>query len=404
MRILVAYRGLPWPISEGYHLRILHIFRRLAERHEIHLLALNHQDEQRQKFADVEASGIFTSITMRDVPARNLVGRLRTNLGFAPVAAFHAEYPGFRLALQEEVRALKAQLNLDVAYVFDPWADLWFSEAAVEIPTLLDVCDCRTMFYERRLERGNLGLKGRLRTHQLHHRFHAYERFLLERYPLSTVVSPLDWDCLQRIKPGCRVELIANGVDLEMFKPVENQAEVPGNLIIFGNMDFLPNSDAAIHFAKDILPLVRRTHPEVTFTIVGTNPIPEVMALAGLRGVEVTGEVVDLKPWIQRATMLVAPMRFGAGIKNKVLEAMAVEKPVVTNSTGVEAMAPEVRDLLCIADTSAGFAAEICTLLEDPSRRRNLGVRGREVMARLHSWDTAAEAYERLFEELAATV
>ena len=404
MRILVAYRGMPWPISEGYHLRILHIFRRLAERHEIHLLALNHEDEQRQKLESVAAQGIFKTITMRDVPTRNAFGRLRTNAGIAPVGAFHAEYPGFRTALREEVRALKAKLDLDVAYVFDPWADLWFSDAALELPTLLDVCDCRTMFYERRLERGDLGMKERLRTRQLLHRFRAYESFMLERYPMSTVVSPLDRDCLQRLKPGCRVELIPNGVDLDMFQPVPGVEEIAGNLIVFGNMDFLPNYDAAIHFAKDILPLVRRTHPETTFTVVGTNPLPEVLALAEIDGVEVTGRVEDLKPWIQRACMLVAPMRFGAGIKNKVLEAMAVEKPVVTNSTGVEAMQAEVSALLCLADNPTDFAAAVCSLLDDSVRRRELGIKGREVMARLHSWDTATEAYERLFQELVTSV
>ena len=403
MRLLVVYRGMPWPISEGYHLRILHIFRRLAQRHDIHLLALNHEDEQRAKLADVKAQGIFKSITMRDVPARNALGRIRTNLGVAPVSAFHAEYPGFRKALQEEVRSMKASLELDAAYVFDPWADLWFSDAALEIPTLLDVCDCRTMFYERRLERGDLDFKERLRTKQLLHRFNRYETFTLERYPMSTVVSPLDRDCLQRLKPGCRVELIPNGVDLEMFQPVEGVEEVPGNLIVFGNMDFLPNYDAAIHFANDILPIVRQTHPEVTFTVVGTNPLPEVLALAEIPGVEVTGRVEDLKPWIQRAAMLVAPMRFGAGIKNKVLEAMAVEKPVVTNSTGVEAMHPEVSDLLCLADNPKDFAAAVCALLDDEGRRRQLGKDGREVMARLHSWDKAAGAYEKLFVELAAS-
>jgi glycosyltransferase involved in cell wall biosynthesis len=179
--------------------------------------------------------------------------------------------------------------------------------------------------------------------------------------------------------------------------------EIPGNLLLFGNMDFLPNYDAAIHFATDILPLVRRTHPEATFTVVGTDPLPEVLALAEIEGVEVTGRVEDLKPWIQRASMLVAPMRFGAGIKNKVLEAMAVEKPVVTNSTGVEAMYPEVKDLLSLADTPADFAAAVCALLDDSARRHELGRRGREVMAKLHSWESAAEAYERIFEQLAAS-
>ncbi|MDP6963439.1 MAG: glycosyltransferase, partial [Planctomycetota bacterium] len=365
------------------------------------LLALTHTAEQRSHYDDVIQDGIFSSVTMRDVPPRNKLGRICTNIGVAPVAAFHREYPNFSQQLSSEVKQLISANNIDVAYVFDPWADLWFSEASKLVPTLLDVCDCRSLFYERRLERADLSVADRLRTKQLLRRFNHYETAALQTYPLSTVVSPLDKQALEKLHPGCRVEIIPNGVDLEMFQPVPEISEVDANLIIFGNMDFLPNYDAAIHFANDIFPLVKGRHPNATFTIVGTNPLPEVLDLAKIEGVEVTGRVDDLKPYIQRAAMLVAPMRFGAGIKNKVLEAMAVEKPVVTNSMGVEAMHPQVRELLVIADDHVSFADKVCGLLDNEQRRRDLGKRGREVMADIHSWETAASQYESLFEELA---
>jgi len=403
MRLLVVYRGLPWPYSEGYHLRILHLFSRLAKRHDVHLLALIQDAEQRAKLKPLEEQGIFSSITLLDVPERSAIGRLMTNIGLTPVSAFRSEYPGFDKQIAAQTEKLVSQHKIDAAYVFDPWADLWFRSGAQVIPTLLDVCDCRTLFYDRHLDRGGLSLAEGLRTRQLRHRFLAFETFAMKLYPVATAVSPLDQERLQRMHPQGRVELIPNGVDLDMFQPVEGIEEKEGNLILFGNMDFLPNVDAAIHFARDILPLVRARHPKANFTIVGTNPVPEVLTLAGLPGVEVTGRVEDLKPWIQRAAMLVAPMRFGAGIKNKVLESMAVEKPVVTNSTGVEAMHQEVRDLLVIADEDQAFADAVSDLLDDPERRQQLGSHGREVMGRLHSWDAAAKAYERLFEELAAS-
>ncbi|MGB0952853.1 MAG: glycosyltransferase family 4 protein [Planctomycetota bacterium] len=403
MNLLVVYRGLPWPYSEGYHLRILHIFSRLAKRHQVHLLALVQDDEQRAKLEELEAQGIFASITMRDVPSRSAIGRFATNLGLFPVAAFRAEYPGFDKAIARETEAMVKKLEIDAGYVFDPWADLWFRGGAKVLPTLLDVCDCRTLYYDRKLDRAGLGLGGQVRIRQLRSRFLRYETFTMHRYPMATVVSPLDKERLLRMNPKARVELIPNGVDLDMFQPVEGVEEKPGNLIVFGNMDFLPNVDAAIRFARDILPLVHKRHPEATFTVVGTNPIDEVLALAGLPGVEVTGRVDDLKPWIQRATMLVAPMRYGAGIKNKVLEAMAVEKPVVTNTTGVEAMHDRVRELLVLADDDQAFADAVCDLLDDEARRRELGRKGREVMAEVHSWDAVAAEYEALFEELAAS-
>lgn len=403
MRILVVYRGLPWPIWEGYHLRILHLFRRLARRHEVHLLGLVHEAEQAAQLSPLEREGIFASITLQWLPARHWLGRVRTNLGLNPPAALKAEYPGFGRRLHALVEDLLRRHRLQVGYCFDPWADVLFTDALL-LPTLMDVCDSRAFFYRRKLERGRLPLAQRLRTWQLRKRFEALERYCLRRFPIATVVSPADRDGLLELEPSARVEIIPNGVDLEMFAPQPQVAEQPGNLILFGNMDFLPNADAAVRFAREILPQVRRRHPEATFTVVGTNPLPEVRALAAeIPGVEVTGKVDDLKPWIARACMLVAPIRFGAGIKNKVLETMAMEKPVVCSATSVEAMNEEVAALVQLAGSDAEFAAAVSGLLDDPARRRELGRAGRAAMQRHHSWDTAAARYEALLAELAAT-
>lgn len=400
MKLLVIYRGLPWPITEGYHLRILHIFRRLAKRHDIHLLSFIQSAEQEAALEPLKNECLFKSISLIRVPGRKLLGRALTNIGCNPVRSFHAEYPGFSLRVKKKVRELKELLQLDAGYVFDPWADLWTSEAISELPILLDVCDCRSLYYERQLNIGTYTFLQRLRIKQLLRRFRGYEKNLLATYPLSTVVSPLDKQALEQLSPKSHTEVIPNGVDLDMFAPVPNIKEEPKTLILFGNMDFLPNYDAAIHFAKDILPLVQEKHPETKFLIVGTNPLPEVLSLSKLKGVEVTGRVPDLKEYIQRATMLVAPMRYGAGIKNKVLEAMAVEKPVVTNSMGVEAMHPQVRKLLCVADNNISFARHVCNLLDSPEDRKKLGKMGREAMGELHSWDSVANSYEKLFKEL----
>jgi len=402
VRLLVTYRGLPWTYAEGYHLRVLHLFRRLAARgHQVHLLALVHDDEQERRLPETEAHGVFSSIRLLRMPRRNPLGRLRTNLGLAPVASFRSEYPGFPERVAAEVERLRTDLGLDAGYVFDPWADLLYGEVS-GLPTLLDVCDCRSFFYERRLERGDLPLAQRLRTRQLLHRFRAFETWMLRHYPVATVVSEADREALLHLVPEARVEVIQNGVDLEMFRPSPEVTEEPGRLLLFGNMDFLPNVDAAVHFAREILPRVRARVPEARFTVVGTNPLPEVRALADeVEGVEVTGGVPDLVPWIQRSTMLVAPMRFGAGIKNKVLETLAMEKPVVTNATGAEALRPEVRELLRLARDDDEFADHVVALLQDEEERRRLGRLGRERMQRFHSWDAAADRYEELLSELA---
>ncbi len=401
MRILVVYRGLPWPISEGNHLRILHIFRRLATRHEIHLLALVHDEKQALRRPALEKEGIFSSIHLEQLPPRNWKGRLRTNLGLEPAAALRAEYPGFQARLRSLVRELKETRRLDVAYTFDTWVQVLFQQAML-LPALCDFCDSRSLFFARRLERHAMPRMERWRTRQLHRRFLGLERFLLRHYPVSTTVSHADREHLRSLVPEAAVEVIPNGVDLEMFAPRPGVEQKPGNLIFFGNMDYLPNVEAAQRLVRDILPRVQRTHPEASLTLAGTQPLPQIRALESeAAGVEVTGTVPEIQPWIARSAMLVAPMRLGAGIKNKILEALAMERPVITNATGAEALSREVKEVLIFAETEEEFAREAGRLLDDPDRRKALGVRGRAAMARHHSWDVAAEAYERLLEELA---
>lgn len=401
MRLLVVYRGLPWPLAEGYHLRILHLFRRLAERHEIHLLGLTHADEQREKLPALAAAGLFASIRTEDFPRRRWWPRLATNLGAAAAPSLLREFGGFAGRLAATAARLRAELGLQAAYVFDPWADVLWHQGGRELPTLLDVCDCRSLYYERRLEDPRLGRLARLRVVQLLRRFRGFERFALRAYPVATAVSPPDRAALLALEPAARVEVVPNGVDLEMFAPDPSVAEREGELLLFGNMDFLPNADAAVRFARDILPRVQRRFPAARFTVVGTNPAPEVRALAALPGVEVTGAVADLRPYLARASMLVAPLRFGAGIKNKLLEAFAAERPVVTTSRAAEALHPEARALLRIGDDDASFAARVEELLAAPAERRRIGQQAREVMRRRHSWDVAASRYEELLAELA---
>jgi len=383
---------------------VLHLFKRLRARgHQAHLLGLVNEEGQAEKAEALAGEQIFDSITIERFPRRSWFGRLRTNLGLNPPVSLKAEYPGFGAQLRARVSEMRTRLGLDVAYVFDPWADVLFSDALL-LPTLLDVCDCRSLYYERQLERSDLPPWQRARIHQLLRRFNAFEGYTLDRYPIATAISPLDRDALLRLRPNARVEVIANGVDLEMFRPLPDVAEKPDNLILFGNMDFLPNVDAAIHFAREILPRVRERRLQANFTIVGTRPLPEVRLLAEeLDGVEVTGGVPDLKPWIQRATMLVAPMRFGAGMKNKILETLAMEKPVVTNPTGIESFESEVRGLLRVAHDDQEFADLVCDLLDAPDERRRIGTDGRALMQRRHSWEVAATRYEEIFAELAAT-
>ena len=404
MNVLVVYRGLPWPITEGYHLRILHIFRRLAaDGHQVHLLSLIHQKEQRESLSDLVAEGIFSSTHLVEMPSRKLCGRLRTNLGFDPAQSLLAEYPRFSETIRRTVRALKASLDLNVAFVFDPWVEILFCDARLELPSLVDICDSRSLYYERRLESNQLSFLERQRVKQLLTRFRGIEGFALANYPMATAVSSEDAEYLRALWPSARVEVIPNGVDLDQFCVASEAKPVPGRMILFGNMDFLPNVDAAICAAKDLLPAIQKHVREAHLVLVGTNPLPEVVALDSLQGVEVVGAVDNLVPWIASSQLLLAPMRFGAGIKNKVLETFACERPVVTTPRASGALHPEAADLLRGGETNQELVQAACALLRDSEGARHLGELGRKVMRRRHSWGAAAARYGELLAELVST-
>ena len=159
---------------------------------------------------------------------------------------------------------------------------------------------------------------------------------------------------------------VSNGVDYRYFDPALDYPPVYDttrpNYVFTGTMDYPPNVDAVRWFAAEILPLIRRTLPAARFHIVGSNPNPEVLKLARIDGVFVTGRVPDVRPYIAHATASVAPMRIARGIQNKVLEAMAMARPVVLTSGALEGIEADPVTETILADTAEAFAAACCRM------------------------------------------
>lgn len=401
MRILLVYLGLPYPLEEGYHLRMIHLFRRLGRSHRTVLLGLLRSEGEMALREPLASEGLFHRIETERLPSRAALPRLLSLLGLGgePLDALRRQYPGVDEQLRARVQAVCEEEQIDVIMVADQYAQ-GLMAAALARPALADICDSRTLFFRRMLDQPRLTWRERLRFRQLAKRFCSLEREILGRFDRAVVVSQADRETLEGLGAQCDVRVVANGVDTERFAPHREVEERPEEVLFFGNMDFPPNVDAARHFAVDILPALRAEVPGATFTIAGTDPVPEVVALARIPGVEVTGRVPDMRHHIARAALLAAPLRIGGGIKNKVLETLAVGKPVVTTALGVEALSPEVRVAIRTAEGAENFAATVAQLLTDPSERRRLGELGRRAMVEHHSWDTAAQHYEEILSSL----
>src|SRR5262249_2477791 len=227
------------------------------------------------------------------------------------------------------------------------------------------------------------------------------ERRAARQFNACTTVADADARVVQRLAPGVPVHVTPNGVDAGYFAPLD-LPEQPETIIFTGAMSFPPNVTAVLHFYHDILPLIRRELPNVHFVIAGRDPAPQIAALAIDSLITVTGFVEDMRPWLARASLMVCPMVMGSGIKNKVLEALAMARRVVATTMGVEALEVASGHELAIADTPTAFAAATLALLRDAAARRRMGAAGRELVLRRYTWDACAASYDAIYSQLAA--
>jgi glycosyltransferase involved in cell wall biosynthesis len=228
------------------------------------------------------------------------------------------------------------------------------------------------------------------------------ERTYYPHYDACTLVSVEDKTFLKKHCQDLRIEIIPSGVDIEYFKQGELNAEssIQPAVGFFGSVDFLPNVDAVIYFVSEIYPMIKKAIPDIKFFIVGRNPTVQIKSLADNKSIFVTGEVDDIREYYQKVSVVVAPTRLGSGIKNTVLQAMSMSKPVVTTTQAVKAIDAEDGVHLMIADESNKFAEKVIAVLENKKLQETLGNNARDLIVRRYSWESHANAFQSLYESI----
>lgn len=223
------------------------------------------------------------------------------------------------------------------------------------------------------------------------HLLQRYERRVAERFDATVLVSAAEAESFHRATGlDAKVHPVANGVDLDYFRPGQTPESDDTLRITFcGAMDYFPNVDAVTWFAREVLPLVRAQLGDVEFCIVGGGAGADVRMLAGLPGVKVTGRVDDVRPYVQKASLSVAPIRVARGIQNKVLEALAMGKAVVATPEAFEGIeVSSERDLVVMPAEPEPFAAAVLELLRDARARRAMGALARKAVEEKYRWET----------------
>jgi sugar transferase (PEP-CTERM/EpsH1 system associated) len=223
------------------------------------------------------------------------------------------------------------------------------------------------------------------------------ERRLAGRFDLCTATTRAEWETLEGYRTGVATDWFPNGVDSAYFAPTAEPYDAD-TLCFVGRMDYYPNQECMFDFCARTLPLVRARRPNVKLLIVGADPSAAVRKLGELPGVTVPGSVPDVRPYLQRSALMVAPLNIARGTQNKILEAMASGVPVVASGVaagGVDAVAGEH---FAVASTPEEYAQAILRTLGDPAERRRLAAAGRERMLSHHAWDRSMQRLDRIID------
>lgn len=372
-------------------MKIYNLARRLKDRHELHLLTFAQNEEDLSYKAELEK--VFKTVHFIYLPKWR--SALNCLAGLWSATPFQVLYFKSR-ALAAKLQELVATEHFDGIHVQHLRMSPYLA-ANKELPRILDLPDAFSLYWERR-KMVKRGLLTTLFENEEQKRVLKYERILKE-YNLSLVCSSEDLNYLEKTHHTGNLRLLPNGVDLTTFSARNHDYSHNHTLLFTGNMDYAPNVDAVIYFAQSILPVIRARFPDVKFIIGGQRPVPKVQELANDH-VLVTGFIKDLAETYNSASVVVAPLRFGAGTQNKVLEAMAMGVPVVCSHIGFGGLGIASGEGAIMQTTPDGFANSVIELLSSADTRRTVGEAGMRVIKTKFDWNIIALQLEQYFREI----
>ncbi len=402
MNILVLAAEIPATSSMPGSPRLFNLCRFLSKSHRLSLITGCQLKERRQEFfEDLSTANVFQAVTiLPDPPNIRWRNKQIHRLHLAP--HFHTQYlkPDYYQTVLDIIhKHLNSSPSVDLIYV-DGLGMTQYAERNRTVPVVVDLHDSLTLLYSRlvnREKRLSKKLSLYLEKRSIAKREQALEKFC----DLIITNSEVDEEVIKSLAPSGKTMTITNGVDVEYFSSF-NEGKGINKLIFTGVMDYGPNEDAVLYFGKEIFPLVKKTFPNVEFWVVGSNPSPQVQSLTRQIGIYVTGRVDDVRPYLRSAGVFVCPLRYGAGIKNKILAAMAMRKPIVATPVSLEGIEVRPDEEVLVANSAADFARQIGALLVNEQLARRLSENGYRLAREKYSWSAKGRVLDAALRNIVA--
>jgi polysaccharide biosynthesis protein PslH len=393
VRILYVCHRFPFPPKRGGKIRPFNMIRHLAATHDVTVASLARSSEEAR-----EGEGIapFCSrYVMAKVTAPAQVARMLARLPTRTPSSMGFFYSS---ELARRVRKLLARDRYDLIFVHCS-SVAQYVDRVREIPKILDFGDMdsqKWLEYARYkpfpLSTG-YWLEGK--------KLEREESRLATRFDMCTATTRAEWETLASYGNRLASDWFPNGVDSTYFTPSAEPYD-PNEICFVGRMDYYPNQECMFDFCARTWPRLRQRRPDIKLTIVGADPSPAVQKLGRLAGVTVTGSVPDVRPFVRRAALMIAPLNIARGTQNKILEAMAMGVPVVTSRVaagGVDAVAQEH---FLVAQSPEEYSAAVLRILDNPAERSRLAHAGRERVLRNHAWSHSMQRLDRVIERCLA--
>jgi polysaccharide biosynthesis protein PslH len=385
LKVLVIADEVPLPPNAGKRIRTWNLLSRLAKRHDISYLCFGRSDNPELK--QFESAGIHVELVepLGERRGASLYASLLVNL-LSPypysVSKQHVK------RFERRLKQLIAEGGFDLVHC-EGTLPARYLESLTGIPRVVGTHNIESQIWFRRAQHSRTWFSRLFFTNQAN-KMKRFERRLLAKMERTTGVTQHD---VQQLRDwGARAaDLVPNGADIKTYQPAFDEGR-SSELLFLASLDWFPNSDALRYFVSEIFPLITGLRPDVMLRIVGRRP-PESLKKFAARNlrVELVGEVVDVRPYLERAGVVVVPLRIGGGSRLKILEALAVAKAVVSTSVGAEGLDLVSGEHFTIADAPSEFAKRTVELMQSVEERHRFGHNGREAVSRQYDWDQIIE-------------
>lgn len=375
--LFLAHRS-PYPPDRGDKIRAFNVLKYLATKKRVHLVAFaDDPRDLKEKKGLVPLTASRSILWRAKSRPRALIEALAQRRP-ASLTAFDNR------AMRDVVADILSRHSIDAIYVFSGQMAQYLPQRT-RARVIMDFCDMDSLKFAdySKASRGPMRWLMRREANLLF----QFEKSVARRANASLFVSEVEAKLFRERTGSTTVQVVENGIDTAFFDPDARfpRVESMGQLIVFtGQMDYRPNVEAVTWFVDTVLPHVRLAHPDARFAIVGRNPTDAVKALAKRDGVTVTGEVADVRGWLAAASCVVAPLKIARGIQNKVLEAMAMARPVVASGPAAEGIDHD--GTILSGDTVAELSDAVNGLLADPAKGRAMGQAARKQVQARYGW------------------